>query len=118
MTREEFIDKTGVANNTITSLEKMIDKIKEDKLQSVQIYIGLNSKFIFNERVKCFDSKSFIGYGYVKSILADEDYGTIFYEILKEKEMDKSMSEQYFYISQFGVNESDKNYCKLIIKKI
>jgi len=119
MTTEQFIEKMGVANKTIGNLNLLVNKIQQDKLDTVQVYTNLNKKFNFNQRVKCNEHKNneehFLGYGYIKNIFVDEDYGVVFYEILKENTIDKTQSNDYFDISQFGVINKDNKYCNLII---
>ena len=154
MSKEEFIEKIGVANNVIDGLNKMLNKVKQDKIDAVQVYIDLNKKFEFGERVRClktdtsntykkedmkmsdeefknyqkslsifediwnYEDTIFLGYGYVNSILADEDYGTIFYEILMEDVLTKENTDIHFAESQFGAHLSDSKYCKLLLEKI
>jgi len=121
MIKEEFIDKTAVANKTIHSLEIMIEKIKQTKNEGVEVYIEINKKFDFSQRVKVFSNeggeKTHIGYGYVNSIIVEEDYGTIFYEIKKEDKKTKEELDEYFHLNKYGAYIDDYEYCNLLLEK-
>lgn len=122
MVKEEFIDKIGVANKTINSLTEMVGKIQQTKREAIELYLEINKRFDFDQRVKVELNKEgervFLGYGYVKAILADEDYGTIFYEIKKEDKQTKEETEEFFEQSKCGVHEDDFEYCSLLLSKI
>ena len=126
MTREEFIDKTSVANRAIANMENLIKKIKSTKMEGVEIFIKLNRKFDHDQRVKIFknesrtstENKEFVGYGYISSVFVEEDYSIMFYQIFKEDKFSKEKSEEFYDFSQCGVSIEDFEYCKMIIEKI
>jgi len=121
MTKEEFIDKTGVANKTIDAFKKMLEKVIQTKREGVELYLEINKKFDFAQRVKVYSfiegEKKFIGFGFIKSIIAEEDYGTIFYEIKKEDKQTKEEVDEYYDISKYGVCEDDYEFCKMLLEK-
>jgi hypothetical protein len=126
MTKEEFIDKTSVANRAIANLQTMIDKIKETKMEGVEMFIKLNRKFDHLQRVKIFknesqlstDNKEFVGYGYVSSVFVEEDYGIMFYQIYREDKISKEMTEEFYEFSQCGVHANDYEYCIMLIETV
>jgi len=126
MTKEEFLDKTAVANKTINSLTGMIEKIKQTKMEGVQLFIEMNKRFEPNQRVRVYknsdskshDKKEFVGFGYVKYILVDEDYGVIFYSIKKEDKISKQETDECFDFSDCGVHMNDFEYCMMLIDRV
>ena len=87
MTKEEFIDKVGVANKFLDNFQSTISRVQQTKMEAISIYIGENADFKEEQRVKVYknlntkthENKEFIGYGYVIGAMVDEDYGIIVY---------------------------------------
>ena len=81
--------------------------MKMDPDQRVRVYINENENNI--------DDKEFIGFGYVKGALVDEDYGTILYPIVKEDPKTKKPSDEKFE-SELAVVFDDFKYCNTLIE--
>ena len=125
MTKEEFIDKIGIVNQTIENLTSALEKIKQTKQEAVTLYIQVNRVFKQNKRVKVYKNKStssnekkeFVGYGYVQGALVDEDYGIIFYPIIKEDKKTKIPTNEKFAFSEAGVSLEDYEYCSMLLER-
>ena len=123
MIKEEFVDKIAVANQTIKTLNVTIDKVEQTKREAISIYLQANIKLDPGQRVRVYrndndkniDDKKLLGYGYVKGALVDEDYGIIFYPLVKENLKDKSPSKESFE-SPVGVLFDDFEFCNTLIE--
>ena len=126
MTKEEFLDKTAVANKTINSLQVMVEKVKQTKMEGVQLFIEMNKTFEQEQRVRVYkntetkthENKEFVGFGYVKYFMVDEDYGIIFYSIKKEDKLTKKEVDECYDFSECGVHFNDFEFCMMLIEKV
>lgn len=123
MIKEEFIDKIAVANKSIGNIKAMVEKMEQTKREAVAVYLETNMKLDPGQRVRVYqnedpnsiENKEFIGYGYVRGALVDEDYGIILYPLVKEDKKTKEPSEERFE-SELGVIFEDFEHCNTLIE--
>jgi len=121
MTREEFVDKVGVANRAIESTTNLLNEMIRKRDESLYIYIKENKKYSAGDRVRVYkfegdvlDEKTELGIGYVDDIFVDNADGLIIYQISKEINKEKSTTR---FFNEFGCDiECYKEYNMLIDK--
>ena len=123
MEKEEFIDKIAIANKTRNNLNAMLKKVDLTKREAVSVFLEANMKLDPEQRVRVYknedsdtiENKKFLGFGYVRGAVVDEDHGIIFYPIVKEDKKTKAPLEETFE-SECAVLLIDYEYCSFIIE--
>ena len=124
MTKEEFIDKIGVANKLMDNLQNTLNRVSQTKMEAMSIYIGEHADFKEEQRVKVYrnidtkthENKELLGFGYVVGAMVDEDYGIIVYAIKKENPQTKERTGENFF-SEAASSFDDFEYCSMLIEK-
>ena len=128
MIKEEFIDKIAVANETISNIKKMVQKMEQTKREAVQVYLETNMKLDPGQRVRVYynksekdtDNKELLGFGYTMGAVVDEELGLILYPIVKEDKRTKTKTNEKFEYEgtqlDLGVLTEDFEYCTVLIE--
>lgn len=121
MTREEFVDKIGIANKAIQSTSTLLNEMQKRKAESTYVYINENKCHNIGDRVRVYklegenlSQKEELGIGYIDDIFVDDADGLIVYKI--SKEINKEKSQEIFF-NEFSTDiQFHKEYNMLIDK--
>jgi len=123
MTREEFVDKVGVAARAIKSASELLNQMERKKSEATYIYIKENKLHSANDRVRVYkleegenlENKEQLGIGYVDDVFVDEVDGLILYQV--SKEVNKERSGKKFF-EEFAADISNHSEYNMLIEKI
>lgn len=123
MTKEEFVDKVGVANKAIESTSGLLAEMNRKKLELNYQYIKDNKVHNAGDRVRVYkieggqdlEEKQTLGIGYVEDIFVDEADGLILYQI--SKEINKTKSQEKFF-NEFAADLKDFQNYNMLIEKL